>query len=75
MPQDDVVHPHLTVRENIIFSARIRLGGILKEKEIHQNVDQLILALGLIGVKDNLVGDQERRGASGGERKRVSIGG
>ena len=74
MPQDDVVHPHLTVRENILFSARIRLGGILKEREIQQNVDQLILALGLINVKDNLVGDQERRGVSGGERKRVSIG-
>ncbi|OBT63398.1 hypothetical protein VE03_07124 [Pseudogymnoascus sp. 23342-1-I1] len=74
VPQDDVVHPHLTVRENILFSARIRLGGILKEREIHQNVDQLILALGLINVKDNLVGDQERRGVSGGERKRVSIG-
>lgn len=74
MPQDDVVHPHLTVRENILFSARIRLGGILKEREIQQNVDQLILALGLSNVKDNLVGDQERRGVSGGERKRVSIG-
>ncbi|KFX89133.1 hypothetical protein O988_08749 [Pseudogymnoascus sp. VKM F-3808] len=74
VPQDDVVHPHLTVRENILFSARIRLGGILKEREIHQNVDQLILALGLTNVKDSLVGDQEQRGVSGGERKRVSIG-
>lgn len=74
MPQDDTVHPYLTVRENLLFSARIRLGGSLKEREIQRNVDQLIQALGLTKVKDSLVGNQERRGISGGERKRTSIG-
>ncbi|KAL5346385.1 hypothetical protein ACLOAV_008655 [Pseudogymnoascus australis] len=72
--QDDVVHPHLTVRENILFSARVRLGGVLKDTEIQQNVDQLIEALGVVDVRDTLVGDHERRGVSGGERKRISIG-
>ena len=74
MHQDDVVHPYLTVRENFLFSARIRLGGVLKDKEIQQKVDQLIQALGLVKVTDSVVGDQERRGVSGGERKRISIG-
>jgi ABC-type multidrug transport system ATPase subunit len=74
VPQDDIVHPHLAVRENLLFSARIRLGGILKDKEIQQNVDLLVQALGLTEVKDSLVGDYERRGVSGGECKRISIG-
>lgn len=74
MAQEDIVHPHLTVRENILFSARVRLGGVLKDKEIQQNVDQLIEALGLADVRGSLVGDHERRGVSGGERKRISIG-
>ena len=74
MPQDDIVHPNLTVRENLLFSARIRLGGVLKDREIQQNVDQLIQALGLATVRDSRVGDYERRGVSGGECKRISIG-
>jgi ABC-type multidrug transport system ATPase subunit len=74
VPQDDTVHPYLTVRENLLFSGRIRLGGVLNDREIQRNVDQLIHALGLTKVKDSLVGDQERRGVSGGERKRISIG-
>jgi ABC-type multidrug transport system ATPase subunit len=74
VPQDDVVHPFLTVQENLLFSAHIRLGGVLNDKEIQRSVDQLIQALGLTKVKDSLVGDQERRGVSGGERKRISIG-
>ncbi|KFZ21953.1 hypothetical protein V502_02901 [Pseudogymnoascus sp. VKM F-4520 (FW-2644)] len=74
VPQDDIVHPYFTVRENLLFSGRIRLGGVVHEKQIERRVDQLIDALGLTKVKDSLVGDQERRGISGGERKRISIG-
>lgn len=37
-------------------------------------VDGLIQELGLIHVADAFVGDEENRGISGGERKRVSIG-
>lgn len=74
VPQDDILHPHLTAREIILFSARTRLGRILNDEEIHRAVDHLISALGLSGVKDSLIGDQDLRGVSGGERKRISIG-
>jgi ABC-type multidrug transport system ATPase subunit len=73
VPQDDIVHPYLTVRENILHSARVRLGGVLTDREVEKRVQQLIQALGLSNVKDNLVGDPLRRGISGGERKRVNI--
>ncbi|TVY43730.1 ATP-binding cassette sub-family G member [Lachnellula occidentalis] len=74
VPQDDTVHPSLTVRENLLFSGHIRLGGVLNDGEIQRSVDNLIQDLGLTKVRDTVVGDQERRGVSGGERKRISIG-
>ena len=43
-----------------------------KEKE--ERVDSLMQELGLVHVADSFVGDEENRGISGGERKRVSIG-
>ncbi|KAH8705416.1 putative ABC transporter [Talaromyces proteolyticus] len=73
IPQDDVVHPHLTVWENIMYSAKIRLGGTLKHREIENLVYQIILDLELEKVKNSVVGNEDRRGISGGERKRVSI--
>ncbi|KAJ5997603.1 hypothetical protein N7522_009263 [Penicillium canescens] len=73
VPQDDIIHPHLTVFENILHSARIRLGGALNDKIIQKHVDTIIDGLGLSNVKDSVVGSEQRRIISGGERKRVSI--
>jgi ABC-type multidrug transport system ATPase subunit len=73
VPQDDIIHPHLTVFENILHSARIRLGGALNDKTIQKHVDAVIDGLGLSKVKYSVVGSEQRRIISGGERKRVSI--
>ncbi|KAJ5893910.1 ABC transporter [Penicillium taxi] len=72
VPQKDVVLPELTVRENIIHSARVRLGRRLNGQEIQKFVDTLIHSLGLYKVRDCYVG-VANRGLSGGERKRVNI--
>ena len=74
VPQDDIVHPHLTVYENILHSARVRLGGALTDKSIKERVDIVIEGLGLSKVKYSVVGSEEKRIISGGECKRVSIG-
>lgn len=63
----------LTVRENILHSARIRLGGRLNDDKIRLHVDKMITYLGLFHVKDRVTGSVEKRGISGGERKRVCI--
>jgi ABC-type multidrug transport system ATPase subunit len=63
----------LTVRENILHSARIRIGNTLNDKEIQEFVDSLISNLGLSKVRNSLVGDISKRGISGGERKRVNV--
>ncbi|KAM9580872.1 broad substrate specificity ATP-binding cassette transporter ABCG2 isoform 2-T3 [Guaruba guarouba] len=72
--QDDVVMGTLTVRENLKFSAALRLPKSVKEHEKNERVNQIIKELGLSKVADSKVGTQFTRGVSGGERKRTNIG-
>ncbi|XP_052116848.1 ABC transporter G family member 9-like isoform X2 [Arachis duranensis] len=73
--QDDVLYPHLTVTETLIFTARLRLPSsrFTKEEKIMQ-AKNVIDQLGLTECKDSMIGGPCLRGVSGGERKRVSIG-
>lgn len=74
VPQDDIVLPELTVRENILHSARCRLPMSWNDKDIQAYVDALISCIGLSHVQHSLVGDANKPVVSGGQRKRVSIG-
>ncbi|CAN4086123.1 unnamed protein product [Withania somnifera] len=71
--QEDNLLPLLTVKETLMFSAKFRLRG-MSSKEKEERAESLMQELGLDHVADNFVGDEEHRGISGGERKRVSIG-
>ncbi|EXC10894.1 ABC transporter G family member 23 [Morus notabilis] len=71
--QEDNLLPLLTVKETFMFSAKFRLRG-MSTKEREARVERLMMELGLLNVADSFVGDEENRGISGGERKRVSIG-
>jgi ABC-type multidrug transport system ATPase subunit len=73
-PQDDIVLPELTVRENILHSARIRMPSDWTDHEIQEHVDKLIACLQLSHVQHSRVGDPVRPTISGGQRKRVNIG-
>ncbi|CAG01936.1 unnamed protein product, partial [Tetraodon nigroviridis] len=72
--QEDVVMGTLTVRENLRFSAVLRLPSSVPQREKEARVNHLIKELGLTKVADTKVGTQVTRGISGGERKRTSIG-
>ena len=74
VPQDDVVLPELTVRENILHSARIRLPSDWSDKDTQTHVDLVLKCLQLSHVQDSCVGSTAAPIISGGERKRVSIG-
>ncbi|KAL6050551.1 ABC transporter domain-containing protein [Balamuthia mandrillaris] len=72
--QEDTLVGDLTVRENLYFSALLRLPlsiSIAKKKE---KVEQIITELGLSDCANTAVGTVFRRGISGGQRRRVSIG-
>ncbi|ELK13683.1 ATP-binding cassette sub-family G member 2 [Pteropus alecto] len=72
--QDDVVMGTLTVRENLQFSAALRLPTTMTQHEKNERINTVIQELGLAKVADSKVGTQFIRGVSGGERKRTSIG-
>ncbi|KAG2462440.1 broad substrate specificity ATP-binding cassette transporter ABCG2-like [Polypterus senegalus] len=72
--QDDVVMGTLTVRENLLFSAALRLPSSITFKEKEERVSNVITELGLTRVADSKVGTELIRGVSGGERKRTNIG-
>ena len=72
--QSDIMHGKLTVRETIMYSALLRLPNSMSRKDKMSRVDAVIAQLGLTHVQDSFVGDDETRGVSGGERKRVAIG-
>ncbi|XP_050379339.1 putative white-brown complex homolog protein 30 isoform X2 [Argentina anserina] len=74
VPQDDIVHGNLTVEENLRFSARCRLSANMPKPDKVLVVERVIEALGLGAVRDSLVGTVEKRGISGGQRKRVNVG-
>ncbi|CAN1238115.1 ABC transporter G family member 24 [Linum grandiflorum] len=74
VPQDDIVHGNLTVEENLWFSAHCRLSASLPKAEKVLIVERAIESLGLQGVRNSVVGTVEKRGISGGQRKRVNVG-
>ncbi|XP_057469408.1 ABC transporter G family member 25 isoform X2 [Actinidia eriantha] len=73
VPQDDVLYPHLTVRETLIFISLLRLPNTLSKNEKTSIADSVISELGLGKCGNTIIGNSFIRGVSGGERKRVSI--
>lgn len=63
----------LTVRETLIFSAKLSNSHTLSDLEINQLVNLIIDGLGLKSVDSNIIGTPIQRGVSGGQRRRVSI--
>jgi len=74
VPQDDIVHPRLTVRENLHFAAQLRNSSDTPAAAIDDIVDDALKVLQISHIQSSLVGSVEERGISGGQRKRVSIG-
>ena len=72
--QEDVFYTQMTVRETLLFAARLRLPASVPLKEKERRVDALIEQLALRKAADTIIGNEKRRGISGGERKRLAIG-
>ena len=71
VPQDDIVHAQLTVREALYFSTKLRTD--LRDAEIEQRIDSILEQLGILDKKNTLIGSPEQKVLSGGQRKRVNI--
>jgi ABC-type Fe3+/spermidine/putrescine transport system ATPase subunit len=65
VPQDLALFPHLSVRENILFGARVR-GGT--ERGHLDHLERLVASVGIGGLLERSVAN-----LSGGERQRVAL--
>merc|ERR1712232_513655 len=72
--QDDSLQTTSTPREAIYFSAKLRLPKSITESELEQLTSKMLTELGLVDCADTIVGGALKKGISGGERKRTSIG-
>ncbi|CAL0310560.1 unnamed protein product [Lupinus luteus] len=72
--QDDVLSPHLTVKETLTYAARLKLPKTLTREQKEKRALDVIYELGLERCQDTMIGGSFIRGVSGGERKRVCVG-
>mmetsp|Transcript_55153 Transcript_55153/g.167667 ORF Transcript_55153/g.167667 Transcript_55153/m.167667 type:complete len:618 (-) Transcript_55153:73-1926(-) len=73
--QDDILPACLTVQEAVVFHQSLkqeRPVGVSDETFAHASL-RTLEELGLLGVKDEYIGDKSVRGISGGQRRRVSL--
>jgi ABC-type multidrug transport system ATPase subunit len=73
VPQDDIIHRELKVEESLEFTAKLRFENYSKT-EIKSQVNNVIETLSLSEARNTLIGSPEKKGISGGQRKRVNLG-
>lgn len=70
---DDALLSSLTVRETLRFSAGLRLPSFMSKQEKNQRAEEVLLKMGLKECANVLIGNDQVKGISGGEKRRVSI--
>ncbi|PKY24465.1 P-loop containing nucleoside triphosphate hydrolase protein [Rhizophagus irregularis] len=71
--QDDIFFPHLTVKETLSYTARLRLPREMSRRDKLKQVENTMALLNLTKCANTIIGDHMTRGVSGGERKRANI--
>ena len=79
VPQDDYMHPELTVRETLFYSARLKFRRDVTDAEIYKKIDSVCRDLdlwkkdGTLDLRDMPIGSIEKKTLSGGQKKRVNL--
>jgi ABC transport system ATP-binding/permease protein len=68
VPQDDILHPQLTVRRALSYAARLRFPAEVRRAEQEQRIDEVLAELSLTGQARQRISS-----LSGGQRKRTSV--
>lgn len=74
LAQDVPLLGTLTVYETLYYSAMLRFPDNTPREDVKNSVEKTISEVGLTRSMHTLVGNWQRRGISGGEKRRVSIG-
>ncbi|ELP91456.1 protein white, putative [Entamoeba invadens IP1] len=72
--QTDYLMGTSTVEEALTFYTTLKSSVASKKTEREQIVKEVMDTLDLTKIRDSIIGTEKRRGVSGGEKKRVSIG-
>jgi ABC-type multidrug transport system ATPase subunit/pSer/pThr/pTyr-binding forkhead associated (FHA) protein len=73
VPQDDIVHPELTVREALRYACKLRLPSGTSKKHIEESIDATLKEVGLWEQRNQRIGSAENKLLSGGQRRRVNL--
>jgi len=73
VPQEDVMHRTLTVEQVLYYQARLKFGRDVSDEEIDERIGTVLRMLDLEAQRTSLVGDEVRRGLSGGQRRRLNV--
>ncbi|KAJ3207202.1 hypothetical protein HDU67_007611 [Dinochytrium kinnereticum] len=71
--QDDLLNAFLTVEETLMYTAELRMPSSTTPEQRKAKVDEVIKTLGINHVRKTIIGNDLKRGISGGERKRVCV--
>jgi ABC-type multidrug transport system ATPase subunit len=66
------MHRNLTVKETLKYYAWLKKDSRSTYNDANALVDRVLLAMNLVEVRHSLIGDENKRGVSGGQRKRVN---
>ncbi|KAI8016014.1 ABC transporter G family member 22 [Camellia lanceoleosa] len=72
--QDDIVFPHLTVKEALTYRPLLCLPNTSTQEQQKDRATHVITELGLERCEDTIIGGPFVKGISGSERKRLCIG-
>ncbi|XP_070561231.1 uncharacterized protein [Ptychodera flava] len=72
--QEDIFFENLTLREQLVYTARLRLPGAAPLSIKMEKVNEIVDLLDIRKCLDTKIGNLESKGLSGGEKKRANIG-
>ncbi|XP_072039776.1 uncharacterized protein [Amphiura filiformis] len=72
--QQDILFENLTLRETLMYTARLKLPGELPYADKVQKVEDIVDTLDIRKCLDTKIGNSMDKGLSGGEKKRANIG-
>jgi ABC-type multidrug transport system ATPase subunit len=74
VPQDDIMYDDLTVEENVLYAAVLfNKRNFSTKEQVLLLVEHVLDLVGLGFIRYSVVGSPDKRGISGGQKKRVSV--
>jgi ABC-type multidrug transport system ATPase subunit len=72
--QDDLLNGNLTVEETLFYTAQLRMDAECSIEDKENRCEEVLQLMGLSHCRNTVVGTAQRKGISGGERKRLCVG-